>query len=125
MKKNRSYEDYLERILMLSKNLEHVRAIDIANSMGYSKPSVSIALKKLKANNLISVSDTTGYITLTESGNEIASSVLEKHEVITTCLVALGVSYEVALEDACNIEHDLSDEAFSKLKEYYYKTLKR
>ena len=125
MKKNRSYEDYLERILMLSKNLEHVRAIDIANSMGYSKPSVSIALKKLKANNLISVSDTTGYITLTESGNEIASSVLEKHEVITTCLVALGVSYDVALEDACNIEHDLSDEAFNKLKEYYYKTLKR
>mgnify|MGYP003289982543 CR=1 FL=1 len=125
MKKNRSYEDYLERILMLSKNLEHVRAIDIANSMGYSKPSVSIALKKLKANNLISVSDTTGYITLTESGNEIASSVLEKHEVITTCLVALGVSYDVALEDACNIEHDLSDEAFIKLKEYYYKTLKR
>ena len=125
MKKNRSYEDYLERILMLSKNLEHVRAIDIANSMGYSKPSVSIALKKLKANNLISVSDTTGYITLTESGNEIASSVLEKHEVITTCLVALGVSFDVALEDACNIEHDLSDEAFSKLKEYYYKTLKR
>ena len=125
MKKNRSYEDYLERILMLSKNLEHVRAIDIANSMGYSKPSVSIALKKLKANNLISVSDTTGYITLTESGNEIASSVLEKHEVITTCLVTLGVSYDVALEDACNIEHDLSDEAFSKLKEYYYKTLKR
>lgn len=125
MKKSRSYEDYLERILMLSKNLEHVRAIDIANSMGYSKPSVSIALKKLKANNLISVSDTTGYITLTESGNEIASSVLEKHEVITTCLVALGVSYDVALEDACNIEHDLSDEAFIKLKEYYYKTLKR
>lgn len=125
MKKSRSYEDYLERILMLSKNLEHVRAIDIANSMGYSKPSVSIALKKLKANNLISVSDTTGYITLTESGNEIASSILEKHEVITTCLVALGVSYDVALEDACNIEHDLSDEAFIKLKEYYYKTLKR
>ena len=125
MKKNRSYEDYLERILMLSKNLEHVRAIDIANSMRYSKPSVSIALKKLKANNLISVSDTTGYITLTESGNEIASSVLEKHEVITTCLVALGVSYDVALEDACNIEHDLSDETFIKLKEYYYKTLKR
>ena len=125
MKKNRSYEDYLERILMLSKNLEHVRAIDIANSMGYSKPSVSIALKKLKANNLISVSDTTGYITLTESGNEIASSVLEKHEVITTCLVALGGSYDVALEDACNIEHDLSDETFIKLKEYYYKTLKR
>lgn len=125
MKKSRSYEDYLERILMLSKNLEHVRAIDIANSMRYSKPSVSIALKKLKANNLISVSDTTGYITLTESGNEIASSVLEKHEVITTCLVALGVSYDVALEDACNIEHDLSDETFIKLKEYYYKTLKR
>lgn len=125
MKKSRSYEDYLERILMLSKDLEHVRAIDIANSMGYSKPSVSIALKKLKANNLISVNDTTGYITLTESGNEIASSVLEKHEVITTCLVALGVSYDVALEDACNIEHDLSDEAFIKLKEYYYKTLKR
>lgn len=125
MDKRKSSEDYLERILMLSQKLEHVRAIDIANDMGYSKPSVSIALKKLKSSGYITVSDATGYVTLTPVGNSIASSVLEKHEIITTCLVALGVSKEVAMEDACNIEHDLSDESFEKLKKYYYNLLKR
>lgn len=125
MDKRKSFEDYLERILMLKQKSELVRAIDIANDMNYSKPSVSIALKKLKLNGYITVDEVSGNVNLTTEGLKIASYVLEKHEIISTCLMALGVSKSVALEDACNIEHDLSDEAFEKLKEYYYKTLKR
>lgn len=121
MNKSKSYEDYLERILMLKQTSQYVRAIDIANSMNFSKPSVSIALKKLKTDGLITVNEKNGYIELTSEGLAIASSVLEKHHVISSLLKRIGVSDEVALEDACNIEHDLSDESFEKLKEYFYK----
>ena len=110
-----SKEDYLERILILSSELEKVRAIDIANSFSYSKPSVSIALKKLKDANLILI-DEKGAITLTLSGKEIASKTLEKHETIKNFLLSIGVSKKQALIDACKIEHDLSEESFNAIK---------
>lgn len=116
-----SEEDYLERILMLSKEKTNVRAIDIANSMNFSKPSVSIALKKLKEKLYVNVDESTGYITLTESGLSIASSIYERHQMIAKLLMSLGVNEETALKDACKIEHDLSEESFSRLKEHYQK----
>ena len=125
MDKFKSSEDYLERILILKRKNNLVRAIDVANDMGYSKPSVSIALKKLKNNNFITVDDNTGNIDLTEKGMNLAEYILEKHEIITTCLMALGVDKEIAKEDACKIEHDLSDFSFEKLKEYYYLNIKK
>ncbi len=121
MKNFQSEEDYLERILMLKKANGHVRSIDIANDMNYSKPSVSIAMKKLKEKELISI-DNDGFISLTNKGLDIANHVLEKHTIISSILINLGVDSETALEDACKIEHDLSDKAFEKIKEYYYKT---
>ena len=116
-----SEEDYLERILMLSKEKANVRAIDIAASMNCSKPSVSIALKKLKEKLYVNVDESTGFITLTEQGLSIASSVYERHQIIAKLLMSLGVSEETALKDACKIEHDLSEESFTRLKEHYQK----
>lgn len=121
MKENESREDYLERILMLEEKQGFVRAIDIANSLGYSKPSVSIAIKKLKADDLIIIEDRTNYIKLTKKGNEIAQMVYERHKVISSLLKYLGVSEDTALDDACKIEHDLSSETFEKIKEAYKK----
>lgn len=112
-----SLEDYLERILMLSEENKPVRSIDIALSMGFSKPSVSIAMKKLKERGLIEINDK-GHITLTGEGHCIASTTYEKHKLITDVLIAIGVSEEVAREDACKIEHEISDETFVKLKAY-------
>ena len=112
-----SREDYLERILMLQKNGNRVRAIDIAKSMGYSKPSVSIALKKLREAEMIEVGED-GYITLTKEGKEIAIRVYERHETITSILIKIGVSPETAEEDACKIEHELSEETFEALKKH-------
>ncbi|MGN1295724.1 MAG: metal-dependent transcriptional regulator [Bacilli bacterium] len=116
-----SEEDYLERILMLSKDKGNVRAIDIANSMNYSKPSVSIALKKLKEKHYVNVDESTGFITLTDDGLSIASSIFERHQMIAKLLISLGVSEDTALKDACKIEHDLSEETFQRLKEHYKK----
>lgn len=112
-----SLEDYLERILMLKERLGSVRSIDIATDMGYSKPSVSIAMKKLKEKNLIEV-DSKGHITLTEEGYQIAKKTYEKHELLIKLLIYLGVSREVAENDACKMEHSLSDETVVKLKEF-------
>jgi len=114
-----SKEDYLERILMLHKTNTIVRAIDIANDLNYSKASVSIAMKKLKNLNLIEINEKTGNISLTDEGEKIALRVFERHHIITQVLVSLGVSLETAKEDACKIEHDLSDEAFNALKNFY------
>ena len=116
----KSGEDYLERILMLQENNKTVRAIDIAESMEYSRASVSIALKKLKADNLINV-NTDGLITLTDQGRQTALTIYEKHRYITSFLIHLGVDEKIALEDACKIEHDLSLESFEKLKEFCIK----
>lgn len=118
-----SGEDYLERILMLQNKNGSVRAIDIANDMNYSKPSVSIALKKLKANNLIEVNNE-GIITLTELGKAKALEVYERHTIITKFLLYIGVDEETALKDACKMEHDLSPITFSKLKEFCDENLK-
>lgn len=115
MKMLESGEDYLEMILMLSKENENVRSIDIAQAMEFSKPSVSIAMKKLKENGYIQI-DENGYITLTKSGREIAERIYERHVILTDWFVSLGVDKEIARKDACKIEHDLSIETFEALK---------
>ena len=112
-----SAENYLETILILSKRLGQVRSIDIATELNFSKPSVSVAMKNLRQNGYISVNDN-GYIILTDSGLAIANSVLERHKLITSLLVSLGVSPEIAAEDACRIEHVISQESFDALKRH-------
>lgn len=119
MKRLESSEDYLERILMLLESNGSVRAIDIATAMKFSKASVSIALKKLKDRNLVIVDDKNGNITLTKQGYFIASQVYDRHKVLSNMLIKLGVNKDVALEDACRIEHDISDESFQKIKDKY------
>ncbi len=112
-----SGEDYLENILMLKKEKGTVRSVDIATRMGFSKPSVSRAMSILKKSGLI-VMDESGLITLTEEGFAAAERVYERHNVISEYLEKhLGVSRENALSDACKIEHDLSEETYSKIKE--------
>ena len=118
MKNFQSKEDYLERILMLSEKNSYVRAIDIANDMNYSKPSVSIALKKLKAEECIEVDAHNGNISLTSKGREIAQEIYEKHKVISTALMMLGVEENIALEEACQLEHGLSHDTYLKLKSF-------
>lgn len=111
-----SGQDYLERILILSQKLNKVRSIDIVKDMGFSKPSVSVAMKRLKEAGYINIS-TDGVIVLTPLGEEIANKIYERHVVISKLLIKLGVNEETAMKDACKIEHDLSDETFNKLKE--------
>ncbi len=114
---NESIEDYLETILSLQKKLGQVRSIDIANEMNFSKPSVSVAMKNLRERNYIEV-DHSGYITLTDHGKKQAEDVLEKHTILTNWLVSLGVDKRTAQEDACRMEHDISDESFSAIKRH-------
>ena len=114
---NESAENYLETILMLSKKLPVVRSIDIANELGFKKSSVSIAMKHLRENNHIVVSDA-GFISLTDSGKEIAEMIFERHELISNWLMSLGVSQETALEDACKMEHVISQESFEAIKKF-------
>ena len=115
--KGESVEDYLETILSLSKYLPQVRSIDIVHDTGYTKPSVSVAMKNLRQKEYI-VMDESGYITLTEEGRAIAEATFERHQVITRLFVNLGVSEEVAAEDACKVEHVLSEETFNALKNH-------
>lgn len=110
-----SGEMYLETILVLSERLAAVRSIDIATELGVSKPSVSRAVKLLKNDEFINV-DTLGGITLTTKGRTVAEGVLERHRVITELLKTIGVSAEVAEEDACRVEHYISKETFEALK---------
>ena len=112
-----SVEDYLESILVLKERRGVVHSIDIVNELGYSKPSVSIAMKKLRENGYISMSPD-GSITLNESGLAIASRVYDRHKTITRLFTLLGVSPDAAAEDACKVEHDLSDETFAKIREF-------
>ena len=111
-----SGENYLESIYRLSKSIDGVHAIDVVNDLGYSKPSVSIALKKLKENGYIII-DGNSHISLTKVGLEIAEKIYERHLVITSLLIKLGVDKKTAEEDACKIEHDLSAKSFNALKE--------
>jgi len=115
---NESSENYLETILILSKKLPVVRAVDIANELGFKKSSVSIAMKHLREKEHITVSDA-GYITLTESGLSIAEMIFERHEILTTVLTKLGVPKDIASEDACRIEHVISQESFDALKAHF------
>ena len=114
---HQSAEDYLETILVLQEQSGQVRSIDIVNRLGYSKPSVSIAMKKLRESGFISMSPD-GLITLNESGLEIARQVYSRHKVITKLFVLMGVSEEVAAEDACRVEHDLSPETVERIREF-------
>ena len=123
--KKESIEDYLEKILMLKKERQIVRAIDIATFMNFSKPSVSVALKKLKNYGYVLVNDETGDISLTEEGKKIAEATFERHEILSKTFMELGVSEKTAYEDACQIEPGISDETFEMLKRHYYENLKR
>ena len=117
MHTNESAENYLETILVLSKKLPVVRSVDIANELGFKKPSVSIAMKNLKEKNHITVTEA-GFIYLTETGKEIAEMIYERHELLTKCLVMLGVDEAIAAEDACKIEHVISKESFDAIKKH-------
>ena len=112
-----SAEDYLEAILVLSKQGGGVRSVDIASMLGVSKPSVSHAMKLLREDGYIAM-DRYGTVTLLEKGEEIAMRIYERHQVLTKMLEGLGVSEEVAKADACKLEHDISDESFEKIKEH-------
>ena len=112
-----SAEDYLESILVLQQRRGQVRSIDIVNELGDSKPSVSIAMKKLRQENHITVTDA-GFIYLTDSGKEIANMIYERHEFISKWLIELGVPEEIATDDACQMEHVISRESFNAIKEY-------
>lgn len=118
MKIHESAEDYLERILILKKLNGKVISIDIANSMNYSKPSISRAVKNLKENDYITVNKN-GEIDLTEKGYEIASKTYERHNILTKFFMFIGVDEETSKYDACKVEHDLSDETFSAIKKHF------
>ena len=117
MRHNRSSEDYLETILVLSKKLPAVRSIDIAVELNFSKPSVSAAMKHLRENGCIEVNQA-GFITLTKKGMQIATSVYERHQVLSDWLISLGVDPKIASEDACEMEHQISDESFQAMKKF-------
>ena len=118
MKMQESPEDYLETIHMLSLHSSEVRSIDVARHLGYSKPSVSVAMKRLRENGYVHMDDN-GFLTLTETGLAIAKSIYERHQVISGYLMSIGVSEETALKDACRIEHVISEESFQKIKGLY------
>lgn len=117
MQSNESSENYLETILILSKKLPVVRSVDIANELGYKKSSVSVAMKHLREKNHITVTDA-GFIYLTSEGLNIAEMIYERHEMISGFLEKLGVPEKIAAEDACRIEHVISAESFSALKNH-------
>ena len=117
MRHNRSSEDYLETILILSQRLPVVRSIDIATELNFSKPSVSVAMKHLKESGKIDVSNG-GQITLTQSGKELAEKVYERHRVLAKMLITLGVDEKTANADACEMEHVISEETFRAIQNH-------
>lgn len=114
---NESAENYLETILILSNKLPVVRSVDVANELDFKKSSVSIAMKNLKSNGHITVTDA-GFIYLTKSGREIAEKVYERHRFISSWLISLGVPEDIATEDACKMEHIISNESYVAIKDY-------
>ena len=124
MKMQESPEDYLETIYMLSLEKDVVRSIDVARHLGFSKPSVSVAMKRLRENGYVNMDDSS-HLTLTESGREIAIRVYERHNIISGYLQMIGVSAETAVKDACRVEHVLSEESFQILKDLYLKSQKQ
>ena len=117
MKIQESAENYLETILMLGHTKPHVRSIDIANELDFSKPSVSVAMKNLRQNGYIQV-DGNGYITLTDAGRKIAETMYERHTMLSSWLGSLGVDQKTAVEDACRMEHVLSADSFEAIKRH-------
>lgn len=114
-----SAENYLETILILSKKLPVVRSVDIANELGFKKPSVSIAMKNLRENHHITVTNA-GFIYLTDSGKEIAEMIYERHQLISAWLQYLGVEKSIADQDACKMEHVISKESFEAIKKHVH-----
>lgn len=119
MANTESAENYLETILILSKKLPVVRSVDVATELGFKKSSVSIAMKNLRQKQHITVTDA-GYIYLTDSGREIAEMIYERHQLISSWLMTLGVPKEIATEDACRMEHVISKESFEALKKHVF-----
>ena len=117
MKIHESTENYLETIYMLTLRGNPIRSIDIAKELGYSRPSVSVAMKKLRADGYIST-DESGFILLTESGNSIAVTMHERHVILSQWLIGLGVDPKIAVNDACKIEHIMSEQSFNAIKEH-------
>lgn len=124
MKNHQSEEDYLENILILSQTNSNVHSIDIVNYMNFSKPSVSVAVHKLIDKGYITM-NTNGVIRLTDTGEKIAKKTYEKHLVLSGLLMKIGVPEDIALEDACEIEHCISDTSFEKLKDYYKEVINK
>ena len=120
MKVQESAENYLETILILSQGDRPVRAVDIAAELGYSKPSVSVAMKNLRENGYIAISSG-GTITLTDKGREIAESMYERHVLISDWLIFMGVDKKVAVNDACRMEHAMSEQSFAAIKNHIEK----
>lgn len=119
-KSEESVEDYLETILILNGKLANVRSIDIANELNYSKPSVSVAMKNLRQRNYITVTED-GYIRLTDEGQKLAEAVYERHSILSEWLIRLGITPDIAIADACKMEHDISAESFDAIKKYLLK----
>ena len=119
-KSHESAEDYLENILILRERNGNVRSIDIVNEMNYSKPSISIAMKKLRTEGFVEM-DLNGYITLTERGEEIAQRIYSRHKLLEKVLMAIGVDQETASEEACRSEHDINDDTYDKINAFYQK----
>ena len=115
MQSNESQEMYLETILVLGKEKEHVRSVDVANDLGFKKSSVSVGMKHLREKKYIEV-DEKGYITLTPAGKEIPEMIYERHQFLSEYLIKIGVPEDIAVDDACKIEHVISQESFEALK---------
>lgn len=111
-------QNYLETILILNNRQKNVRAIDICNELSYSKPTVSIVMKQFRENGFINT-DSDGYITLTDKGREIAETMYERHNVIAKILMSIGVDENTAFQDACKIEHVISEKSFESMKNYF------
>ena len=124
MKIQESAENYLETIYMLSRQKPEVRSIDIVNELHYSKPSISVAMKNLRENGYIEM-DKDGFITLTDAGREIATTMYERHTMLSDWLVHLGVKKETGIDDACRIEHVISAESFEAIKTHAIHGLKK
>ena len=117
MQYNKSSEDYLETILLLKEKLGEVRSIDIVNETGYTKPSISVAMKKLREQEYI-LMDSKGYISLTQKGRDLAENIYTKHRYLKQFFLEIGVDEENATEDACKIEHVISSESFAAIKKH-------
>ena len=116
-------ENYLEAILMEQKSRTLVRSVDIANALGYSRPTVCVVMQQFRRDGYIEM-DQDGYITLTGKGREIAERIYERHIILAETLIGLGVDRETALEDSCKLEHDLSEKSFACIKAHYLKNQK-